>query len=124
MGKGNKANVTANTKPGTTLNGAGFRSVSYTHLDVYKRQGINTPLTSSVGRLFDAASALLGICTEPLYEGEPAILLGSAVLPDGGPADAAASRGTGSRGDAEGSRTEVRVASAIPTTSGLSLIHI
>ena len=81
-------------------------------------QGINTPLTSSVGRLFDAASALLGICTEPLYEGEPAILLGSAVLPDGGPADAAASRGTGSRGDAEGSRTEVRVASAIPTTSG------
>ena len=26
MGKGNKANVTANTKPGTTLNGAGFRS--------------------------------------------------------------------------------------------------
>ena len=48
-------------------------------------QGNNTPLTSSVGRLFDAASALLGICTEPLYEGEPAILLeaatGSAVLP-------------------------------------------
>ena len=80
-------------------------------------QGINTPLTSSVGRLFDAASALLGICTEPLYEGEPAILLGSAVLPDGGPADAAAFRGPGSRGDAEGLRTEVRVASAIPATS-------
>ena len=47
-------------------------------------QGINTPLTSSVGRLFDAASALLGICTDPLYEGEPAILLGSAVLTNGG----------------------------------------
>lgn len=37
--------------------------------------GINTPQTSSVGRLFDAASALLGICTAPSYEGEGAILL-------------------------------------------------
>ena len=38
-------------------------------------RGLNTPHTSSVGRLFDVASALLGVCTEPLYEGEPAILL-------------------------------------------------
>ncbi len=38
-------------------------------------RGLNTPMTSSVGRLFDAASALLGVCTEPRYEGEPAILL-------------------------------------------------
>ena len=38
-------------------------------------QGINTPYTSSVGRLFDAASALLGVCPHPTYEGEPAILL-------------------------------------------------
>ena len=42
-------------------------------------QGINTPYTSSVGRLFDAASALLGICTRPTYEGEPAILLEAAM---------------------------------------------
>lgn len=42
-------------------------------------QGINTPVTSSVGRLFDAASALLGICTEPTYEGEPAIMLEAAM---------------------------------------------
>ena len=41
--------------------------------------GLNTPMTSSVGRLFDAASALLGICTEPKYEGEPAILLEAAI---------------------------------------------
>lgn len=34
------------------------------------------------------------------------------------PTDAAASRGTGSRGDDEGLRTEVRGASAIPTVSG------
>ncbi len=37
--------------------------------------GLNTPHTSSVGRLFDAVSALLGVCTEATYEGEPAILL-------------------------------------------------
>lgn len=42
-------------------------------------QGLNTPVTSSAGRLFDAASALLGICTEPTYEGEAAILLEAAL---------------------------------------------
>ena len=42
-------------------------------------KGLNTPVTSSVGRLFDAASALLGICTEPTYEGEGAILLEAAL---------------------------------------------
>ncbi|MEG2368696.1 MAG: carbamoyltransferase HypF [Raoultibacter sp.] len=42
-------------------------------------RGINTPQTSSVGRLFDAASALLGLCLEPKYEGEGAILLEAAI---------------------------------------------
>ncbi|MBC2887846.1 carbamoyltransferase HypF [Gordonibacter massiliensis] len=45
-------------------------------------RGLNTPMTSSVGRLFDAASALLGVCTEPTYEGEPAILLEAAMTSD------------------------------------------
>jgi hydrogenase maturation protein HypF len=40
-------------------------------------QGLNTPQTSSVGRLFDAASAILGVCTEPTYEGEGACKLGA-----------------------------------------------
>lgn len=49
------------------------------NFDTMIEQGINTPVTSSVGRLFDAASALLGICTEPTYEGEPAIMLEAAL---------------------------------------------
>ncbi len=38
-------------------------------------RGLNTPLTSSMGRFFDGVSALLGVCREPTYEGEAAILL-------------------------------------------------
>ena len=39
---------------------------------------LNCPATTSIGRLFDGVSALLGICTEASYEGEGAILLETA----------------------------------------------
>jgi hydrogenase maturation protein HypF len=42
-------------------------------------RGLNAPLTTSVGRLFDAFSALLGICTQVNFEGQAAILLEAAV---------------------------------------------
>lgn len=58
--------------------------------DTMIERGLNTPMTSSVGRLFDAASALLGICTEPSYEGEGAILLEAAMEAAGADAPGAA----------------------------------
>jgi hydrogenase maturation protein HypF len=39
------------------------------------RQVQDSPKTSSTGRILDAASALLGVCFEKTYEGEPAIKL-------------------------------------------------
>ncbi|MCQ1534364.1 carbamoyltransferase HypF [Methanosarcina sp. KYL-1] len=41
-------------------------------------KGINVVLSSSTGRVLDAAAALLGICRERTYEGEPAMKLESA----------------------------------------------
>jgi hydrogenase maturation protein HypF len=40
--------------------------------------GFNVPTTTSTGRVLDAASALLGICREKTYDGEPAMKLESA----------------------------------------------
>jgi hydrogenase maturation protein HypF len=39
------------------------------------RSGLASPFTSSVGRFFDAISALVGTCREATYEGQPAMLL-------------------------------------------------
>lgn len=50
------------------------RSITTTMIE----RNINSPRTSSMGRLFDAAAAVLGICRQATYEGEPAIELEAA----------------------------------------------
>ncbi|MGA7426873.1 MAG: carbamoyltransferase HypF, partial [Rhodoplanes sp.] len=52
------------------------------------RNGLVVPTTTSAGRLFDAAAALLGVCLEQRYEGQAAAELEALVrsprtLPDG-----------------------------------------
>ncbi len=59
--------------------GLGFMAeVSEIETEIINRQiekGLNSPLTSSMGRLFDAVSALLGIRSEIDYEGQAAVEL-------------------------------------------------
>lgn len=50
------------------------RSITTTMIE----RNLNSPRTSSMGRLFDAAAAVLGICGKATYEGEPAIELEAA----------------------------------------------
>lgn len=55
-----------------------LRAIDNTEVELLKRQiqtGLNTPLTSSMGRLFDAVSALIGLRGEIDYEAQAAIEL-------------------------------------------------
>ena len=52
--------------------------VEQTFLSAQIESGINCPMTSSMGRLFDAVAVLLGICEHPTYDGEAAMRLEAA----------------------------------------------
>jgi hydrogenase maturation protein HypF len=63
----------------TTLDGLPvLAKIPQTEINTIKKQlelKLNCPLTSSAGRLFDAVSAICGICGEALYEAQAAIEL-------------------------------------------------
>lgn len=71
----------------------GDRAFDYTHLPCFQaftaqeqsvlrqmlHRGINAPLTSSMGRLFDAVASLLGLCQQASFEGQAAMALEFAI---------------------------------------------
>ncbi|MDR9404354.1 MAG: carbamoyltransferase HypF [Halothece sp. Uz-M2-17] len=59
--------------------GFGFTSQALKILRSMLKQGLNTPQTSSVGRLFDAIAALVGLPTTVSFEGEAAMQLEFAI---------------------------------------------
>ncbi|MDI6876108.1 MAG: carbamoyltransferase HypF [Methanomicrobiales archaeon] len=66
-----------------TLELLGDRGWSDVELGVLERQverGVHVAWTSSAGRVLDAAAALLGICRERTYDGEPAMRLEAAAF--------------------------------------------
>ncbi|MFW5904942.1 MAG: carbamoyltransferase HypF, partial [bacterium] len=59
--------------PGAVAWDRAFESVSSAELEVVRRQiatGVNTPRASSMGRLFDAAAAVLGVRSRSSFEGQ------------------------------------------------------
>ena len=58
----------------------GWSDVELGVLQKQVRRGFNVMSTTSTGRVLDAAAALLGICRERTYDGEPAMKLESAAV--------------------------------------------
>jgi hydrogenase maturation protein HypF len=54
---------------------ASFTSLERRNLETMLARGLNSPLTSSMGRLFDAVAALIGLRQSAAFEGQAAMLL-------------------------------------------------
>ena len=63
---------------GPTLRGEGLSAKDRSLLERQLSAGLNCPLSSGMGRLFDGVAAILGICGRCSYEGQAAVLLEAA----------------------------------------------
>ncbi|HEY5431776.1 MAG TPA: hypothetical protein VIL06_00005, partial [Coriobacteriia bacterium] len=61
--------------PGASLLRNSLTSEEHTTLSAMVSRGLNSPLTSSMGRLFDAVAAMTGVRFDAMYEGQAAIEL-------------------------------------------------
>ncbi len=57
------------------LQSRGWNDTALRILAQQTEKRFNTPVTTSTGRVLDAAAALLGICRERTYDGEPSMML-------------------------------------------------
>jgi hydrogenase maturation protein HypF len=62
------------------LSSRGWTDVELDILEAQLEKGLNVAQTSSTGRVLDAVSALLGVCRERTYDGEPAMKLESSAF--------------------------------------------
>ena len=62
--------------------GLAFNPLEWQVLQRQLATGLNSPPTSSAGRLFDAVAAALGVCRDRTYEGQPAVELEMVAAPD------------------------------------------
>lgn len=58
---------------------ASFAKVESATIQCMLSNGINAPITTSVGRLFDAVASLLGVCQRASFEGQAAMMLEHAI---------------------------------------------
>jgi hydrogenase maturation protein HypF len=69
------AGAEALAHPGAARTRAAFKPQEWALLEAMVAQGVNTPWTSSLGRLFDGVASLLGLCQRASYEGEAGVRL-------------------------------------------------
>jgi hydrogenase maturation protein HypF len=69
------AGAPALAHPGAARTRAAFTAEEWALLEAMVAQGVNTPWTSSLGRLFDGVASLLGLCQRASYEGEAGLRL-------------------------------------------------
>lgn len=73
-----RSQIASTTKPGHNAPAMQFDSDPVPLLHSAWEKGLNAPVTSAMGRLFDGAASLLGLCDQASFEGQGPMLLEAA----------------------------------------------